>query len=232
MRILTFFFVLALYGGMSLSVQAAPVAISAVRSTADTYSLFFVDAKGLRNGRSAAQAMLSLTDQLAVLTPPLKPCFTTGDLNATNIRCGSGSNQMQLGVSEIFSYNLETLLLGVPVTLERGVRQLMTSNFLSPNQFTIPATPGDSAGRVARIHFTGQMAQFGMLVDPGLFNSLNTIQFIVNGHALSPVALTGGVVQFVGVEDAQGFTDLTVIASGVTRAFVADKLAFLPLAKF
>jgi hypothetical protein len=228
MRTFTFFAILILYAGLSLPVQAAPVMVPALRSTADAYSLFFVDSKRLRGGVSVPQAQAALTAQLAALTPPLKPCFTTGDLNATNIRCGTGTTQMQLGISELFGYNLETLLVGVPVTLDRGVRQLMASNFLSP----VLTTPGDSAGRVTRIHFTGRMAQFGMLVDPGLNASLNSIQFIVNGQALPPQTLTAGVVKFVGVEDPQGFTDITVIAAGVSRAFVADQLAFVPLANF
>jgi hypothetical protein len=228
MRTFTFFAVLTLYVGLSQGVQAAPVMVPALRSTADTYSLFYIDGARLRGGTSVAQEQAILTAQLAALTPPLKPCFATGDLNATNIRCGSGTTQMQLGISELFGYNLETLLTGVPITLDRGVRQLWFSNFLSPNG----TIPGDAVGRLARIHFAGRMAQFGMLVDPGVNASLNSIQFIVNGQALPPQPLTSGVVQFVGVEDPQGFTDLTVIAGGVTRAFVADKLAFVPLANF
>ncbi len=228
MRTFTFFAVLTLYVGLSQGVQAVPVMVPALRSTADTYSLFYIDGARLKGGTSVAQEQAILTAQLAALTPPLKPCFATADLNATNIRCGSGTTQMQLGISEIFGYNLETLLTGVPVTLDRGVRQLWFANFLSPNG----TIPGDSVGRLARIHFTGRMAQFGMLVDPGLNASLTSIQFIVNGQALPPQPLTAGVVQFVGVEDPQGFTDLTVIAGGVTRAFVADKLAFVPLANF
>ena len=229
MRIFALFAILTLYAGLSLPVQAAPVMVPALRSTATTYSLFFVDGARLRGGVTAvATAKTALTAQLAALTPPLKPCFTTGDLNATNIRCGTGTSQMQLGISELFGYNLETLLVGVPFTLDRGVRQLMASNFLSP----VLTTPGDGAGRIGRIHFTGRMAQFGMLVDPGLNASLNSIQFIVNGQALPPQPLTAGVVKFVGVEDTHGFTDLTVIAAGVSRAFVADQLAFVPLANF
>lgn len=228
MRTLTFFTILILYAGLSLRVEAAPTLIPALRSTADTYSLFFVDGTRLKGGTSVAQEQAILTDQLATLTPPLKPCFATGDLNPTNIRCGTGTTQMQLGISEIFGYSLETLLQPAPITLDRGVKQLWFSNFMAPNG----TIAGDSVGRVARIHFTGRMAQFGMLVDPGLNASLTSVQFIVNGQALPPTPLTAGVVQFVGVEDRQGFTDLTIIGAGVTRAFVADKLALVPLANF
>lgn len=228
MRTFTFFAILTLYVGLSLRVQAAPVMVPSLRSTANTYSLFYIDGSRLRGGISVAQEQVFITGQLAALTPPLKPCFASGDLNPTSIRCGTGTTQMQLGISEIFGYSLETLLQPAPIALDRGVKQLWFSNFLSPNG----TMPGDSVGRNARIHFTGRMAQFGMLVDPGVFTSLSSIQFIVNGKALAPTPLTAGVVQFVGVEDTQGFTDLTIIAAGVTRSFVADQLAFVPLANF
>lgn len=228
MRPFSFIAALAFYAGLSQGVQAAPVMVPTLRSTADTYSLFYVDGTRLKGGSSVAQEQAFLTSQLLALSPVLKPCFTIGDLNPTNIRCGTGTSQMQLGTSELYGYNLETLLVGAPVALNRGVRQLWFSNFLAPN-LTIP---GDSVGRIARIHFTGRMAQFGMLVDPGLNASLNSLQFIVNGQALPPQQFTPGVVQFVGVEDKEGFTDLTIVAGGVTRAFVADKLAFVPLANF
>ncbi|MDD1620376.1 MAG: hypothetical protein LUQ11_02760 [Methylococcaceae bacterium] len=228
MRTFTFLAILILYAGLSLRVQAAPVMVPALRDTADTYTLFYIDPKRLDSGVSVAQEQAILTSQLAALSPPLKPCFAAGDLNPSNIRCGKGNTQMQLGTSEVFGYDLETLLIGAPITVARGVRELWFSNFMSPNG----TIPGDSVGRLARIHFTGRMAQFGMLVDPGLNASLASIQFIVNGQALPPKPLTTGVVQFVGVEDPQGFTDLTIIAGGVTRAFVADKLAFVPLANF
>lgn len=228
MRTFTFFAIMTLYVCLGLQVQAAPTMITALRDTANTYSLFYIDGSRLKGGTSVAQEQAILIAQLTALTPPLRPCFASGDLNPTNIRCGSGTTQMQLGISELFGYSLETLLQSVPVALDRGVKQLWFSNFLSPNG----TIPGDSVGRNARIHFTGRMAQFGMLVDPGLNASLTSIQFIVNGKALPPTPLAAGAVQFVGVEDPQGFTDLTIIAGGVTRSFVADKLAFVPLANF
>lgn len=230
MRTFAFFAVLLFYVGLSLRVQASPIMIPALRSTADTYSLFYIDPKKLDSKLTVAQEQAILTSQLAALTPPLKPCFTTGNLNTTNIRCGTGTRQMQLGISEVFGYNLESLLAGQPepITLDKGVTPIWFANFQSPDL----AIPGDSVGRIARIHFTGRMAQFGMQVDPGLNGSLNSIRFIVNGQVLPPASLTAGVIQFVGVEDPQGFTDLTIIAGGNTRAFVADKLAFVPLANF
>jgi hypothetical protein len=228
MRTFKFFSILVLYGSLLSQAQAAPVMVSALRSPADTYSLFYIDGAKLRGGTSVAEEQIILTDQLAALDPPLKPCFAGRDLNPTSIRCGSGTTQMQLGSSEFFGYDLETLLIGPPITLNRGVRQLWFSNFLAP---TILG-PGDNVGRIASIHFTGRMAQFGMLVDPGANASLSSIQFIVNDHALSPVALTPGVVQFVGVEDSQGFTDLTIVGAGITRAFVADQFSIVPLANF
>lgn len=241
MRTYTFFLILTLYAGLSLPVQAVPVMVPALRSTANTYSIFFINPKQLSGNTSVAQAQIALTNQLAALTPPLKSCFTDIDFNGTNIRCGTGNAQMQLGISEFFGYNRETLLQGLPSnTLDKSVHKVWASNFLTP-PITQPPTPTEN-GRVARIHFTGRMAQFGMLVDPGragapqlntvLLGSLNTIQFIVNGQALPPKPITAGVVQFIGVEDTHGFTDITVIAAGVTRAFVADKLAFVPLANF
>ncbi|MGR8931790.1 MAG: hypothetical protein ACU836_14225 [Gammaproteobacteria bacterium] len=227
MRTFNLITLLTLSASLAPPVQAAPAMIPATRDTPEIYSLFYIDAARLK-GSSVAQEEAYLTEQLAALTPPRKPCFASGDLNATNIRCGSGTTQIQLGISEIYGYDLETLLVGAPITLNRGVRQLWYANFMSPN-LTIP---GDSVGRIARFHFTGRMAQFGMLVDPGANSSLNSIQFIVNGEALPPKPLTAGVVEFVGVEDSQGFTDVTIIAAGITRAFVADQLAIVPLANF
>lgn len=228
MRTFSFFSILMLYAGLGPLVQAAPVMVAGLRETAETYSLFYIDPKKLRGGLSVAQEQALLTEQLTALTPPLKPCFSSGNLNITNLRCGSGTTQMQLGSGEIYSYNLESLLLAVPITLDRGVTPIWFANFLAPDE----TIPGDNLGRVARIHFTGRMAQFGMLVDPGINGSLSNIQFIVNGQALPPKPMNPGAAQFVGVEDKQGFTDITIIAGGATRAFVADKLAFLPLAKF
>lgn len=228
MRTFTFFAILILYAGLSLRAQAAPVMVSALRSTAETYVLFYIEPKRLPSGMTVALEQANLTAELAAMTPPMKPCFANGNLNATNIRCGTGTLQMQLGINELFSYNLETSLPALPFNLDKGVTQTWFANFLSPDGII----PGDNFGRLTRIHFTGRMAQFGMLVDPGLNGSVNSIQFIVNGKALAPTPLIAGTVQFVGVEDPQGFTDLTVIAGGATRAFVADKLAFVPLAKF
>ena len=228
MRTFKLFAIFMLYTGLCLPVQAAPKMVASLKNVAETYSVFFIDAKVLRKGITVPQAQATLTAQLAALTPPIKPCYTNADLNATNIRCGTGNTQMQLGSVELYSYNLETLLPGLPIVLDKGVHELMVANFVSPNIGIV----GDTTGRIAHVHFTGRVAQFGLDVDPGINASAQSIQLVVNGQALPPQTLTPGVVQFVGVEDQQGFTDVTIISSSITRAFVADKFAFVPLAKF
>ena len=156
----------------------------------------------------------------------ITPCPIAADLNLTGFGCGNGA--IRFGNNELFTYNTGTLIKPVSVNLDNGVRQQYGANFLSPNG----TFPGDSTGRVVGIHFKQRMAQFGLMIDPGLAGSVNGIQFIVNRQATPVQPIAAGVPQFVGVEDSAGFTDVTIIASGTPRAWIADQFSYLPLAAF
>jgi hypothetical protein len=211
---------------------AAPIAIPSVRVTPATkvYTLFTFDAIKLSKlGLSIPQEMQLLTQQLLsadLAVASITPCQITGDLNVTGVSCGNGA--IQFGTNELYTYNSPTNLPPVSVVLDNGVRQQAGANFISPNG----TIPGDSTGRVVRIHFNQRMAQFGFLVDPGVAGSVSGIQFIVNSQSTPVQPLTAGVSQFVGVEDSAGFTDVTIIPSGTPRAWVADQFSYLPLANF
>lgn len=237
--------VLALCASATLTAQAAPTMVTTLRPTAQTYAVYFLNQSIFNTSAKLSVVKSDITSQLAPLG--LLPCFeTTADLNATDLRCGSDATggQMQLGINELFSYSLETLLK--PELLAKnannnnlkGVTQQYVANFIAPNPL-VPTAPFDTQGRVARIHFTARMAQFGFQLDPGVFGTLNTIQFIVNGQALPPQTIAPNGVQFVGVEDPHGFTDLSIVGGGgaaqgskAAQSFVSTRLAFLPLTKF
>ena len=207
--------------------QAAPRVISAMAGAATTYSFFNVDANKLK-GRTVAEVQNAL--QLQLDSAGLTACWVTGDLNATNINCGNGA--MRFGNTELYTYNLETRIPGFPLDKEMKVviREAQGVNFISPNGTVL----GDTTGRVVRIHFKQRVERFGMLVDAGAATapSVNGIQFIVNRQSTPVQPLTAGAPQFVGVEDSAGFTDVTIVASGTPRAWIADQFAFVPLAAF
>jgi hypothetical protein len=222
-----------LIGMASATAYATPINIPAVRVTQDTkvYTFFTFDAQKLGKLRpplSVQQAKVRLDQQLLAdpATSNITACPITGDVNATNVTCGNGA--IQFGGGEFFTYSLATDLPGIPLRLDNGVREQFGANFLSPNN---PA-PGDTTGRVVRIHFNKRMAQFGLMIDPGPGGSVSGIQFIVNRQTTPVQALTPGIPQFVGVEDSAGFTDVTIIATGTVRAWVADQFSYLPLANF
>lgn len=207
--------------------QAAPRAIAAMAAGATTYSFFVLDTKRL-NGRTAAQVQNELQQQLDVNGTGLTACWVAGDLNTTNINCGNGA--MRLGNTELYTYNLETNLAGVAFTLDRAVREADIANFITPNG----TVAGDTTGRVVRIRFKQRAAQFGLLVDAGAAAapSANSIQFIVNRQTISGQTLVPGTANFVGVEDPQGFTEVTIVASGTPRSWIGNEFAFVPLANF
>jgi hypothetical protein len=227
MKIIKFFALPVLYVCLGSPVQAAPKVISAMVGAATTYSFFQVDTNKLK-GRTVTDVQAAL--QLQLDTAGLTACWVAGDLNATNINCGNGA--MRFGNTEFYTYNLETRIAGFPLdkTMQVVIREAQGVNFISPNG----AVLGDTTGRVVRIHFKQRVARFGMLVDAGAATapSVNGIQFFVNRQSTQVQPLTAGAPQFVGVEDSAGFTDVTIIASGTPRAWIADQFAFVPLAAF
>lgn len=214
--------------GVASPAQAAPRAISTMGAAATTYSFFIVDNRKISGGRTVAQVQNELQQQLDTNNTGLTACWVTGDLNATNINCGAGA--MRFGNAELYTYNLETNIPGVPFATDKAIREAQGANFISPNG----AVLGDTTGREVRIHFNQRVAQFGMLVDSGAAASpsVNSIQFIVNQQSVSVQTLVPGTVNFAGVEDPNGFTDVTIISSGTPRSWIGDQFAFVPLAAF
>ena len=137
---------------------------------------------------------------------------------------------MRFGNAELYTYNLETNIPGVPFALDRAIGEAQGVNFIAPNGTVL----GDTKGRVVRIHFNRRVAQFGMLVDAGAAASpsVNGIQFIVNRQSTPVQTITAGAPQFVGVEDSAGFTDVTIVASGTPQSWIGDHFAYLPLVAF
>ena len=239
MRFFKFHVLIALSFWIVSAVDAAPITIPAVRTTPTTkvYTFFTFDAAALsRQGLFVTRELQNLTQQLISndpAVPSITPCEIAGDLNVTGVSCGNGA--IRFGTNELFTYNTANALPAVTnrfpkgTRLVKGIRQQYGANFLSPNPVT--GTGGDTTGRVVRIHFNQRMAQFGLMIDPGA-SSVNGIQFIVNRQATPVQTLTAGVPQFVGVEDSAGFTDVTIIASGTPRAWIADQFSYVPLAAF
>jgi hypothetical protein len=233
MRLFKFHVLMALTIGLvSATVEAVPVSIPTVRVTSTTkvYTLFTFDAVKLsKQGLSIQQAIIDLTQQLVSIDPAIPsitPCPIVADLNATGISCGGSA--IQFGTNEFFTFNSPTNLPKITVKLLNGVRNQYGANARSPNGLI----PGDPTGRVVRIHFNQRVAQFGLMIDPGVASTVSGVQFLVN-HQSTPVQqFTAGVPQFVGVEDSAGFTDVTIIPSGSPRTWVADQFSYLPLANF
>lgn len=216
-----------LIGMVSTAIEAAPTTITAMRIAPETkiYSLFTFDAVKLnKNGVSIPQAVAALTSQLAASTSPVvSPCQIPGDVNATNIVCGL----MRFSGNEFFTTTAAISLPGLPFKTDVGVGVEYGDNFLSPNGLI----PGDSTGRVVHVHFSQRMVQFGFTIDPG-GPSLSGVQFVVNRQTLPVVPLTANTPQFVGVQDSLGFTDITIIPSGVPRTWIGDQFSYLPLSAF
>ena len=230
--------------GLSSQAQAAPTLISAMGNGATTYSMFVVDvAKALKNGFTVAQAQIALQTELDLNTtaPKLTACYVAGDLNITPVNCGNG--EMQFRNADFYTYNIPSNIPIYPIskTLNPLFLKTQGANFLSSTTNAAgQIIPGDTAGRVVNVHFKQRVAQFGMLVDAGQAGapSVSGIQFLVNRQTTSKQMLTGGIPNFVGVEDAAGFADVTIITSGEigstteARAWIADHFSFVPLAAF
>lgn len=209
----------------SSQILAAPTVISTMTGTATAYAFFTVDT-GKLNGRTVSAVQAELQQQLDTNGTGLTACWVTGDLNVTNLSCGNGA--MRFGPSEMYTYNLETGIAGVPFAFDKAIGEAQGANFISPNG----VIPGDEFGRVVRIHFKQRVAQFGMLIDSGLAPSITGVQFIVNNQPTTIKPLQAGVVEFVGVEDKAGFNDVTIIPSGSNRGYIVDHFSYVLLANF
>ena len=233
---------------LGLNVQAAPINITALSATAPATTYTFikvnVDIAKFPAWKTAFQVLTALQTDLTA--NKLTACNIAGDLNRTGIDCGNGD--MKLATNEAYTYNVAGAVPPYVIpnitatvldpkngkTVINTLADVLTLGQVSNFFASTPGVPGDLTGRVINIHFKQRVAQFSMQVSAGqaLAPSVTGIQFMVN-HQLTPVqAVTGGVANFVGIEDKAGFTDLTIIASGSTRAWVADYLAFVPLSAF
>jgi hypothetical protein len=230
--------------GLSSQAQAAPILISAMGNAATTYSLFIVDsAKAVKDGFTVAEVQFALQTELDLNTtaPKLTACYVAGDLNITPVNCGNGA--MQFRKADFYTYNIPSNIKTYPMskTLKPLFLETQGANFLSSTTNAVgQIIPGDTTGRVVNVHFKQRVAQFGMLVDAGQAGapSVSGIQFLVNRQTTQVQTLTGGVPTFAGVEDAAGFTDVTILTSGEigstteARAWIADHFSFVPLAAF
>jgi hypothetical protein len=124
----------------AVTAHAEPVAINAMDPGATAYSLFVLDAKKVK---SPKQALSNLAAKLVPLG--LAPCQVGTDRNYTPIKCPG----IEFGANEMYTYNLEINLQKMPVTLDRGIKQVFGVNFRSPAGLI----PGDSVGRVVHVHF-------------------------------------------------------------------------------
>ena len=229
---------------LALSFSGATLAVSPLPGTApqlfpyqpsggSTYALFFLNNKNIK--LSPSQELATLKAQL--LPSGLSPCLVSTDINATPIKCGSGL--LNFGSNELYSYTLSNNLHKLPLTLNKGVKQVFTANFRSPQGLI----PGDKQGKMVDIHFGQPVAQFAMNVNSGqlIAPSIYAVTFVVgtgvNQFALTQILQPGA--HWVGVQVPAGFTDLAVIPledstnpTTSSHAFVADQFSVVTKAQF
>jgi hypothetical protein len=198
-----------------------------------TYALFFFNTQKLVS--SPAQELATLKGQLRPFG--LSPCLVAADVNATPIRCGNGL--VLLGTNELYTYGRPANLQRVPLTLNKGVKQVFGANFRSP----VGLIPGDSVGRTVHYHSVVPVAQFAINFDSGQLSapSIYAVKFVV-GIGASQVALTKVLqpgTQWAGVQVPAGFTDLAVVPlkdplniTTNAQAFVADQFSVVTKAQF
>ena len=203
----------------------------------NTYALFFLNNKTIKS--SPGQELATLKAQL--LPSGLSPCLVSADVNATPINCGNGL--VSFGANEQYSYGRPINLQKLPLTLNKGVKQVYAANFRSP----VGLIPGDKQGKVVDVHFNQPVAQFAMNFDSGQVGapSIYAVKFVM-GTGVNQVALTQVLqpgTQWAGVQVPAGFTDLAVIPMSdpripatnqttTARAFVGDQFSVVTKAQF
>lgn len=187
-----------------------------------TFALYTIDAKKVT---STSAEIANLTSQLS--SYGVNPCIVTTDINATPIKCGAGL--VQFGTNELYSYNSPINLQPIQVNLDRGVKQVFAANFRSP----VGTIAGDSVGGAVHIHFNKLVYQFSMNFDSGqsIAPSVGSVQFFTGTTSqATPIEqpLVAGTVQWAGIQDPNGFTDVVVVPSGgATSAFVSDMFSIV-----
>ena len=233
---------LTLCTALALPVAAAPRLIgnADLKATRTSYSFFYADPKKVKLTTATIQTQLQ--DRLIAAGLSTTPCLIPADQNANNVVCGGA---IRFG-ADFFSFNSIT---NIPkptlpftaadknsgldkVSLEFGVNGL-TPALNQPNEMP----------RVVHFRFNRRIAQFGMVFDPFIVTDSTDlqagrvsdgVQFVVNGQA-TPVRDftqdTRGNIPFVGVEDAHGFTELTIISTG-GGSIIGDQFTIVPLTNF
>ena len=214
---------------------SAPALISYQPTGGTTYALFYMNTQRLVS--SQAQELARLTDQLSPFG--LSPCLVAADVNATPIKCGNGL--VEFGTNELYSYGRPFNLQKVPLTLDRGVKQVFGANFLS----AVRLIPGDSTGRTVHFHSKELVAQVAINIDSGQLGapSIYAVKFVV-GTGVDQVALTQVLqpgTQWAGVQVPAGFTDLAVVPlldpnqlniTTNAQAYVTDQFSVVTKAQF
>lgn len=192
-----------------------------------TFALFYID---IRKVASATQEIAILASHLSPYG--LTPCRISADVNYTPISCGG---LVKFGINQLYTYGRPLNLQRVPIATNKGVKQVFAANFLSP----VGLIPGDSVGRSIHVHFTQPVVRFAMNIDSGqaATPSIDSIT-IVEGPIGSQVSvsqnITPGTTQWVGVESADGFTDLDIIPVGGptgAQAYVTDQISIVTKAQ-
>ena len=204
----------------------APVLMTSKPVGGFDYGLFYMDPKKFPLAASKTQALATLTSQLS--GHGISPCLVATDINFTPITCGNGL--VSFGVNQMYTYTLPLNIVQLPIKFAQGIRQVFASNFRSP----VGLIPGDSIGHTVHVHFNKPVMQFAMNIDSGqaVAPSIDSVQFVIGvgvnqvsvAHSLIP-----GTAEWVGVQTVGGITDLDVVATGSTQAFVIDQVVVVPL---
>jgi hypothetical protein len=236
---------LTLCAVMALPAAAAPRLISAdaLKAGKTTFSLFYVDLTKVLLSKAVSAATLQA--RLDTAGEGLTACLLAGDVNANNINCGNGL--MQLG-ADFFSTTTGSnhaapIINWLPEDKDSGLDKSTVEFGVNSRTNTVLNGPFETP-RVFHIRFNKPIAQFGFLIDPFLVADpttpltegrlLDGLQFIVNGQN-TPVhsfaSALRGDIPFVGVEDLNGFTEVTVIGTAL-GSVKPDRYTIVPLTNF
>jgi hypothetical protein len=212
-----------------------------LKAAKTSYSFFYADPSKVLLTTATIQTQLQQRIIEAGLS--IKPCLIPGDLNISNLVCDGGA--IRFG-ADFFAFNSITNIpkVNLPFTVadeDSGLDKV--SMEFGVNGRTPVLNQPNEAPRVIQIRFNKRIAQFGMVFDPYIVTDTpdlfegrvsDGIQFIVNGQS-TPFSdftqETRGNIPFVGVEDPNGFTEVTIISSG-GGSIIGDQFTIVPLANF
>lgn len=242
-KLITRTIAIALSMVFAVPLTAAPRLISDadLKTTKTSYSFFYADPRRVRLTTATIEAQL--TDRLRAAGLSTTPCLIPGDLNVNNLVCGGGA--VRFG-ADFFAFNSLTNipkpnLLFTRADQDSGLDRVSIE--FGVNGRTPVLNQPNEMPRVIQIRFNRRMAQFGMVFDPFIVTDTpdlqegrvsDGVQFIVNGQATPVRDFTQqlrGEIPFVGVEDPNGFTELTIISTG-GGSIIGDQFTIVPLANF